>query len=154
MSFKTSSTNADLDYDDETKKRKNGFICGTWDLLHAGHVITLSLAKQNCIHLTVGLQSASTKRQPIQGLFERYMQLKACKFVDEIIPYSDEADLTNLLRSLSKDIDVRFLGDDYKNTGKKITAAEAIPIAYLPRRHDFSTSKLILEIESRHTKRL
>lgn len=138
--------------DEDVVKKKKGFICGTWDLLHAGHVITLGLAKRNCEHLIVGLQSESTKREPVQGMFERYIQLKACKFVDEIIPYSNEVDLANLLRSLAKDIDVRFLGDDYKNTSKKVTAADAVPIAYLPRRHDFSTTKLIQEIEMRHLK--
>jgi glycerol-3-phosphate cytidylyltransferase len=140
---------------EEGQKAKKGFICGTWDLLHAGHVITLSLAKQNCEYLMVGLQSANySKREPVQGLFERYIQLKACKFVDEIVPYSSENDLANLLRALSKDIDIRFLGDDYKNTTKKVTAADAVPIAYLPRRHDFSTTKIIQEIEMRHVKRL
>ncbi len=128
---------------------KTGFICGTWDLLHAGHVITLGLAKQHCQHLIVGLQSRSEKRDPVQGLYERFMQLKACKFVDSILPYDTETDLANLLHTRKGDIDVRFLGEDYKDSKKAVTAGKVIPIAYLPRSHNFSTSKIIKTIEDR-----
>lgn len=74
---------------------KIGFTCSTFDLLHAGHVVMLKEAKRHCDHLIIGVQTDPTidrpsKNKPIQSVFERYEQLKACKYVDEIIPYATE----------------------------------------------------------------
>jgi len=124
-----------------------GFICGTWDLFHAGHVMALEEASDNCGHLTVGIQAESPKRKPIQGLYERFVQVSACKYVDFVIPYSTEEDLEQLLKSYH--IDVRFLGEDYMMTGKKITAEKAVHIIYLTRKHNFSTTKLIADIRGK-----
>lgn len=121
-----------------------GFTCSTFDLLHAGHVVMLKEAKRFCDHLIVGLQTdptidRSTKNKPIQSLFERYEQLKACKYVDEIIPYTTEKELLDIL--LSYKIDVRFVGEEYREvdfTGKDL----GIEIHYNTRRHSFSSSEL------------
>jgi glycerol-3-phosphate cytidylyltransferase len=119
-----------------------GFICGTWDLFHAGHLAAMYEAKTHCEFLTVGLQSASeNKKLPVQGLFERYIQLQGCKFVDEIVPYDTEDDLYNLLILLNPD--VRFLGSDYRGMMKPITGKDLSTIIYLERDHSYSTSDLI-----------
>ena len=52
-------------------------------------------------------------------MVERYIQLSAVKYVDEIIPYQTEQDLEDILHSFK--IDVRIIGDEYKEkdfTGK------------------------------------
>ena len=124
--------------------RRIGFTCGAFDLLHAGHIVMLKEAKQNCDHLIVGLQTDPSidrqeKNQPIQSVFERYVQLSAVKYVDEIIPYETEAELLSLMEHLP--IDVRIIGEDYlsKNfTGKDLDT----PIYFNKRRHDWSTSGL------------
>ena len=72
-----------------------GFTCGAFDLLHAGHVVMLEEAKSYCDHLIVGLQTDPTidreeKNKPIQSVYERYVQLNAVRYVDEIIPYDTE----------------------------------------------------------------
>ena len=77
---------------------KVGFTCSTFDLLHAGHVQMLREAKEQCDYLIVGLQvdpsvDRPEKNAPIQTIVERYTQLKAVKYVDEIIPYLHETDL-------------------------------------------------------------
>ena len=123
---------------------KIGFTCSTFDLFHAGHIMMLKEAKEHCAYLIVGLQSdptidRPTKNKPIQTLFERFEQLKACKYVDEIIPYATEKELTDLL--LSYKIDVRFVGEEYKDkdfTGKDFDTE----IHYNKRRHSFSSSEL------------
>ena len=79
-----------------------GFTCSTFDLLHAGHVQMLREAKEQCEYLLVGLQvdpSADRKEKnaPVQTVVERYTQLKAVKYVDEIIPYGTEQDLEDIL---------------------------------------------------------
>ena len=121
-----------------------GFTCSCFDLLHAGHILMLEEAKLQCDRLVVGLQTdptidRPTKNKPIQSVTERYIQLAAVKYVDEIIPYSTEQDLSNLLKALP--IDIRIIGEDYRDkdfTGKELN----IPLYYNKREHDWSTSAL------------
>lgn len=124
---------------------KIGFTCSTFDLFHAGHVMMLEEAKKQCEFLIVGLQidptidRAETKNKPVQGVFERWAQLKACKFVDQIVPYASEKELRDIL--LSFPINVRILGEEYKGT--EFTGHD-IPMEFYfnSRKHSFSTSEL------------
>ena len=82
--------------------KKIGFTCSTFDLLHAGHVMMLRDAKQQCDYLICGIQvdpsvDRPEKNAPSQTIVERYTQLKAGGYVDEIIPYGNEADLEDIL---------------------------------------------------------
>jgi glycerol-3-phosphate cytidylyltransferase len=125
-----------------------GFTCGAFDLFHAGHNIFLRDAKRHCDHLIVGLHTDPTidrpeKNKPIQTIYERYVQLKNCSWVDDIIPYDTEADLLNLLATNT--INVRFLGSDYlvkTFTGYQLCQTLNIEIIYLNRHHTFSSSEL------------
>jgi glycerol-3-phosphate cytidylyltransferase len=79
-----------------------GFTCSTFDLLHAGHVQMLREAKAQCNYLICGLQvdpanDRPEKNSPVQSIVERYTQLKAVSYVDEIIPYGNEKDLEDIL---------------------------------------------------------
>ena len=83
---------------------KTGFSCSTFDLFHAGHIMMLKEAKSVCDYLIVGLQTDPTidrpeKNKPIQSVFERFVQLQACKYVDEVVVYSTENELTDILLS-------------------------------------------------------
>jgi len=125
-------------------QKKIGFTCGAFDLLHAGHVVMLQEARSKCDHLIVGLQTdpsidRAEKNKPIQSLYERYIQLSAVKYVDEIIPYDTEQSLLDLLESTK--IDIRFVGEDYKDksfTGDNLP----IKVIYTNRKHSFSTTSL------------
>ena len=69
-----------------------GITFSCFDLLHAGHIKMLEEAKAQCDYLITGLQVDPTldrpeKNKPIQSVVERYIQLKSCKYVDEIVPY-------------------------------------------------------------------
>lgn len=127
-----------------------GIVASCFDLFHAGHVLMLMEAKENCDRLVVALQSDPTidrpeKNKPIQGLSERYTQLAACKYVDEIIPYDTEADLFNLLAGY--DWYIRFLGDDYVGRTDFTGYDLHIPIHYCSRKHNYSSSSLRERIE-------
>jgi len=127
-----------------------GIIASCFDLFHAGHVLALYEAKKECNRLVVALQSDPTidrpdKNKPIQGMFERYVQVRACAYVDDIIPYDTEADLLNLLTGYNWDI--RFLGDDYYGRTNYTGYGLDIPIYYLSRKHDYSSSALRVKIE-------
>ena len=125
-----------------------GFTCSTFDLLHAGHIQMLREAKEQCDYLIVGLQTDPTidrpeKNKPIQTLVERYTQLKAVGYVDEIIPYATEQDLEDILSMYH--IDVRVLGVEYKDkdfTGKSICQKRGIDLYFNKRDHRFSSSDL------------
>ena len=118
------------------------------DLLHAGHVAMLAEAKQNCDYLIVGLQNDPSvdrpeKNKPIQSIFERQLQITACRFVDEVVVYNTEDDVLDILKTLP--INVRIIGSDYRKkdfTGKKYCVDNKIDIVYNSRDHSFSTSGL------------
>lgn len=124
-----------------------GFTAGAFDVCHAGHLIMFEECRKQCDYLIVGLHTDPTidrpteKNKPIQSIFERYMQLKACKFIDEIIPYDTEEDLYNLLVSIKPDI--RFMGNDWQ--GKPNISRDRLPdmkVVYNNRKHSFSSSGL------------
>ena len=127
---------------------KVGFTCSTFDLLHAGHVQMLRDAKDQCEYLICALQvdpsiDRKEKNSPIQTVVERYTQLKAVKYVDEIIPYATEKDLEDILELYT--IDVRILGEEYKEkdfTGKDICKKRGIALYFNKREHRFSSSDL------------
>ena len=128
---------------------KVGFTCSTFDLLHAGHIIMLREAKEQCDYLICGLQidpsiDRPEKNSPIQTVVERYTQLKGVVYVDEIIPYATESDFEDILSMYP--IDIRVLGEEYRRgktfTGKDICRKRDIELYFNKRDHRFSSSDL------------
>ena len=132
---------------------KVGITFSAFDLLHAGHVKMLEDAKRECDYLICALQTDPTidrpeKNRPVQSVVERYIQLKGCKYVDEIVPYATEQDLEDVLRSFK--IDVRIIGDEYKEknyTGRTYCEEKGIEIYYNSRDHRFSSSGLRKQVK-------
>lgn len=132
-----------------------GITFSTFDLLHAGHIGMLREAKDNCEYLICGLQADPSidrpeKNKPVQTLVERYAQLNAVKFVDEIVPYQSEQDVNDILQLF--DLDIRFLGDEYKEkdfTGKDICRKRGIQLHFNKRDHRFSSSDLRKRVAER-----
>ena len=134
---------------------KVGITFSSFDLFHAGHVKMLEEAKEQCDYLICGLQTDPTldrpeKNRPIQSVVERYIQLKGCVFVNEIVPYATEQDLEDILRSFK--IDVRIIGDEYANkqfTGRQYCEEKGIALFYNKREHRFSSSSLRKEVQEK-----
>ena len=132
-----------------------GITFSTFDLLHAGHILMLEEASSICDYLVVGLQSDPTvdrpeKNKPIQSLYERYLQLKGCRWVDEIIPYTTEEEVRLILES--RKFNVRIIGEDYKDkdfTGKDICEERGIRVYYNTRQHHLSSSELRKRIKDK-----
>ena len=129
---------------------KVGFTCGAFDLLHAGHIVMLEEAKDNCDFLMVGLQTDPTldrsdKNKPVQSIYERYIQLYGLRYVDEVIPYDRETCLMHILTT--KSIDVRFIGEEYKD---KMFTGQHLPIEiyYTSRQHTFSSTDLRKRVQN------
>jgi len=121
-----------------------GFTAGSFDLLHAGHVLMLEEAKSVCDYLIVGLHvdpslERSNKNRPVQSLIERQLQLGAIKYVDQVVVYSTEKELAELLFACG--IDIRIIGEEYEGylyTGKSFTQY----VHYNKRNHGYSTTEL------------
>lgn len=122
---------------------KIGFTCSCFDLFHAGHIMMLKECRDHCDYLIVGLQTDPTidrpeKNKPVQSVFERFVQLQACKYVDEIVVYATEKDLIDVL--LSYNINIRFVGEEYRD--KNFTGKDLVNVFYNSRKHSFSTTEL------------
>lgn len=132
-----------------------GITFSTFDLLHAGHVQMLREAKEQCDYLICGLQvdpslDRPEKNSPVQTVVERYTQLNAIRYVDEIIPYNSEKDVEDILTMY--DIDIRILGEEYKEkdfTGKDICKKRGIQLYFNKRDHRFSSSDLRKRVAER-----
>ena len=129
--------------------KKIGITFSQFDMLHAGHIAMLAEAKNHCDYLIAALQTDAsidrpdTKNPPIQSIVERQIQLAACRYVDEVVIYTTEADLCDLLLILP--VDVRILGDEYRDkefTGKFECARRGIELVFNERSHTFSSSSL------------
>ena len=125
-----------------------GITFSTFDLLHAGHIAMLREAKTQCDYLIACLQvdpsiDRSSKNSPVQSLVERWTQLQAVKYVDEIIPYQYEYEVEDILQMFN--LNVRILGVEYKDkdfTGKDVCKKRGIHLYFNKRDHRFSSSEL------------
>ncbi len=129
--------------------KRVGITFSTFDMLHAGHIAMLSEAKNHCDYLICGLQTdptidrPETKNKPVQSIVERQIQLAACRYVDEVVVYSTEQDLVDLLLILP--VDVRILGVEYKDkefSGLWECQMRGIECIFNSRDHSFSSSSL------------
>jgi len=138
---------------------KTGITFGAFDLCHTGHVLMFAECKQLCDYLIVGLQvdpslERKEKNNPVQSLYERYVQLNAIKYIDEIIPYAYEHEIIQILQSRS--LNVRFVGTDYIDrdfTGKDCCVSRSIDLFFNNRDHGFSTTELRKRIESSNNRK-
>jgi len=138
---------------------KTGFTCSCFDLFHAGHIMMLKEAKSQCDYLIVGLQTDPTidrseKNKPVQSVFERFVQLQSCRYVDEVVVYATEKDLIDIL--LSYPINVRILGQEYASadfTGRRECIDRGIELYFNKREHSFSTTELRQRVVQSETQR-
>lgn len=125
-----------------------GVLAGAFDLIHPGYIKMFQEAKTHCDHLTVLLHEnpslENKKQNPIHTIKERKEILSSIKYIDEILTYKFEKELTKLL--CSQNFDIRFLGDDYKfkqYTGQECT----MKTIFINRDHGYSTTKLKQKIK-------
>lgn len=109
----------------------------------------LKMEKELCDYLIVALQVDPTidrpgvKNKPVQSVYERHVQLQACRYVDEILVYQTEQDLLNLI--MTQTMHIRFLSEEYLHrdfTGKQYCLNNGIELHYHKREHQYSSSEL------------
>jgi len=125
-----------------------GIIFGVFDMLHVGHIVALQEAKSQCDYLIVGLKTDSKVQQhdthdSAQTMVERFIKLEGCQFVDEIIPFESDDDITDMLQSLP--VHKYFIGEEYKLvdfSGRDYCISEGIEIYYTKNKNRFSSQSL------------
>jgi glycerol-3-phosphate cytidylyltransferase len=141
--------------------KRIGITFSQFDLLHAGHIAMLAEAKNHCDYLIAGLQTDAsidrpdTKNPPVQSIVERQIQLGSCRYVDEIIVYTTERDLLDILLTLP--INVRILGKEYEDTnftGRNEGVAMQIETVFNSRDHSFSSSSLRQRVAAAESQKL
>ncbi len=122
---------------------KKGVIAGNFDVIHPGYIKMFKEMEQHCDVLIILLHTDPSierpeKLKPILSTNERKEILECFRMVDDVIRYTYEEQLYNLLKT--GEFNIRFLGDDYKN--KSFTGDDLnTPIHYLNRDHGWSTTK-------------
>ena len=120
-----------------------GVIAGNFDVMHPGYIKMFKEMKEKCYCLIVLLHTDPSierphKLKPILSPDDRKDILMALEDVDDVIRYTYEEQLYDLLKM--GEFDIRFLGDDYID--KPFTGDDLrIPIHYLNRDHGWSTTK-------------
>ena len=126
---------------------KIGYLSGTFDLFHIGHLNLLRRAKECCDYLVVGVhKDASHKgKSTFISFEERCAIVKSIKYVDQVIP-SEKEDCDVYLKGIVK-YDFLFVGSDYKGTERfnryeQIFADKDVEIVYFPYTQGTSSSQL------------
>jgi glycerol-3-phosphate cytidylyltransferase len=129
------------------KQPKVIFTCGSWDMLHIGHVNIFLKAKALGDYLIVGVSTDALiksykKMSPIISYNDRIAVIKALKCVDKVVKQTKLVDVKQF-KKLKADIFV--LGDDWKNnyTNEGINwLRKHNKIIFLPYTKHLSTSKI------------
>lgn len=134
--------------------RRIGFTCGSFDLLHAGHVQYLAAARNLCDRLIVAVNSdASVSRyknplRPIVAERERMYVVAGLASVDAVTLLEDDRPLSLLLRWKP---DLYIKGGDYQadalRSGEDVRAYGG-KVEVIPPGFDTSSSQVIQRIEA------
>lgn len=124
-----------------------GYLSGTFDLFHIGHLNLLRQAKQYCDYLVVGIhKDASHKGKEVFIPFEERCEIVGnINYVDRVIE-SEPEDCDVYIKGRVK-YDYLFVGSDYKGTERfnryeAYFADKGVAIVYFPYTQGTSSSQL------------
>lgn len=120
---------------DNNNRVKIGYLSGTFDLFHVGHLNLLRRAKQHCDYLIVGVHDSGKwkGKETFIPLDERKEIVAACKYVDKVVDSCrEDSDAWGLWH-----YDRLFVGSDYRGTERfnryeEFFKDKGVEIVYFP----------------------
>ncbi len=136
---------------DTTKKYHVGYISGTFDVFHIGHINLLRRAKEQCEYLIAAVTSdeyvrTHKNKEPIIPFDERVEMLKACKYVDEVVGVPVK--YAGTVEAFQKyHFDCQFCGSDYENDKwwleqKKFLQEHGADLVFFPYTEQTNSTKI------------
>lgn len=130
---------------DNSKKVRIGYLSGTFDLFHVGHLNLIRRAKAQCDYLIVGVHDSGKwkGKETFIPFEERKAIVGACRYVnmvvDSCLEDSDAWDLWHF--------DMLFVGSDYKGTERfnryeEFFKDKGVKIVYFPYTQSTSSTQI------------
>ena len=138
------------------KKYKIGYVQGTFDLFHRGHLNILKNAKSICDYLIVGVNSDALvksykNKDTIYSEEDRLEIIKNSRYVDDAYITHNRDKVEAYERN---HYDVLIMGDDWKGTDfynkvEKELSAYGIDVVYFPYTQNISTTEITNKIKGK-----
>lgn len=133
------------------KRVKVGYLSGTFDLFHIGHLNLLRRARQRCDTLIVGVHpnAAHKNKEAFIPFEERMAIVGACRYVDRVVESCrEDSDAWEKWR-----FDLLFVGSDYKGSERfrryeEFFRDKGVEIVYFP----YTTGTSSTQIRERITR--
>lgn len=130
---------------DNNKRVVIGYLSGTFDLFHVGHLNLLRRAKEQCDYLIVGVHDSGAwkGKETFIPLDERKQIVAACKYVDKVVDSCrEDSDAWDLWH-----FDRLFVGSDYKGTERfnryeEFFKDKKVKIVYFPYTQGTSSTQI------------
>ena len=130
---------------DNNRRVKIGYLSGTFDLFHVGHLNLLRRAKENCDYLIVGVHDSGKwkGKETFIPLEERKQIVESCKYVDKVVDSCrEDSDAWDLWH-----YDKLFVGSDYKGTERfnryeEYFKDKGVEIVYFPYTQSTSSTQI------------
>lgn len=130
---------------DNSRKVIIGYLSGTFDLFHIGHLNLLHRAKEQCDYLIVGVHGSGAwkGKETFIPLEERKAIVASCKYVDKVVDScTEDSDAWDLWH-----YDKLFVGSDYKGTERFSRYEEyfkdkGVEIVYFPYTQGTSSTQI------------
>ena len=124
------------------------WVNGCFDIIHPGHIEILKYARSKGDFLIVGIDSDERvsvlkgNGRPINNQDNRKIILESIRYVDEVVVFSNESEMCNLL--INKKVDLIVIGDEY--IGRKITGSELCKVEFFNKIPNLSTTSIVNKI--------
>jgi len=132
--------------DSQETTTKRIWVNGCFDVLHVGHVELLKHAKSLGDELIVGIDSDSRvkkmkgDKRPINTMVDRIRMLESIKYVDQVVVFGTDEELSNLIEIFN--IETMVVGTEYKD--KEVIGSEnATNVEFFDKVEEHSTTNIL-----------
>lgn len=135
----------DSDRLDNSKKVRIGYLSGTFDLFHVGHLNLLRRAKGQCDYLIVGVHNSGKwkGKETFIPLEERRAIVGVCKYVDKVVDSCrEDSDAWNLWHYDKLSVDADYKGTERFKRYEEYFKDKGVEIVYFPYTQSTSSTQI------------